>query len=171
LVECQLPKLNVASSNLVTRSKKRESNVLSLFFFGLIWRGAFVYSTTMAEKILVVEDDSNIEQLVTFKLKNAGYVVSTAHNGAEALEFLKKQSVDLIITDVMMPVMGGKELVMELKKNPDTKAIPVVMLTSRTLEKEIVEGFSLGVEDYIKKPFSPQELIVRVKTVLMRKKS
>ena len=125
----------------------------------------------MAEKILVVEDDSNIEQLVTFKLKNAGYSVSTAHNGAEALESLKKQSVDLIITDVMMPVMGGKELVMELKKNPATKSIPVVMLTSRTLEKEIVEGFSLGVEDYIKKPFSPQELIVRVKTVLMRKKS
>ncbi len=125
----------------------------------------------MAEKILVVEDDSNIEQLVTFKLKNAGFVVSIAHNGAEALEFLKNQSVDLIITDVMMPVMGGKELVMELKKNPVTKPIPVVMLTSRTLEKEIVEGFSLGVEDYIKKPFSPQELIVRVKSVLMRKKS
>ena len=145
--------------------------MLSLFFFGLIWQGAFVYSITMAEKILVVEDDSNIEQLVTFKLKNAGYSVSTAHNGAEALESLKKQSVDLIITDVMMPVMGGKELVMELKKNPATKSIPVVMLTSRTLEKEIVEGFSLGVEDYIKKPFSPQELIVRVKTVLMRKKS
>ena len=79
--------------------------------------------------------------------------------------------MDLIITDVMMPIMGGKELVMELKKNPATKSIPVVMLTSRTLEKEIVEGFSLGVEDYIKKPFSPQELIVRVKTVLMRKKS
>lgn len=125
----------------------------------------------MAEKILVVEDDSNIEQLVSFKLKNAGYTVSTAHNGAEALDFLKKQSVDLIITDVMMPVMGGKELVMELKKNPKTNPIPVVMLTSRTLEKEIVEGFSLGVEDYIKKPFSPQELLVRVKTVLMRKKS
>jgi DNA-binding response OmpR family regulator len=125
----------------------------------------------MAEKILVVEDDSNIEQLVSFKLKNAGYEVSTAHNGAEALDFLKKKSVDLIITDVMMPVMGGKELVMELKKNPLTKPIPVVMLTSRTLEKEIVEGFSLGVEDYIKKPFSPQELLVRVKTVLMRKKS
>ena len=60
---------------------------------------------------------------------------------------------------------------MELKKNPKTNPIPVVMLTSRTLEKEIVEGFSLGVEDYIKKPFSPQELLVRVKTVLMRKKS
>ena len=125
----------------------------------------------MAEKILVVEDDSNIEQLVAFKLKNSGYEVSAAHNGAEALEFLKKNSVNLIITDVMMPVMGGKELVIELKKNPNTKSIPVVMLTSRTLEKEIVEGFSLGVEDYIKKPFSPQELLVRVKSVLARNKT
>ncbi len=125
----------------------------------------------MAEKILVVEDDSNIEQLVTFKLKNSGFQVHNAHNGIEALEFLEKNSVDLIVTDIMMPIMGGKELVMELKKNPATKTIPVVMLTSRTLEKEIIEGFSLGVEDYIKKPFSPQELIVRIKTVLARSKS
>jgi len=125
----------------------------------------------MAEKILVVEDDSNIEQLVLFKLKNSGFQVFSAHNGVEAIEFLKKNSVDLVITDVMMPLMGGKELVMELKKNPDTKTIPIVMLTSRTLEKEIVEGFALGVEDYIKKPFSPQELIVRIKTVLARSKS
>jgi DNA-binding response OmpR family regulator len=97
--------------------------------------------------------------------------VFSAHNGVEAIEFLKKNSVDLVVTDVMMPLMGGKELVMELKKNPDTKTIPIVMLTSRTLEKEIVEGFALGVEDYIKKPFSPQELIVRIKTVLARSKS
>ncbi len=125
----------------------------------------------MAEKILVVEDDSNIEQLVLFKLKNSGYDVSIARNGAEAIEFLKTNSVDLVVTDVMMPVMGGKELVMALKKDPNTKSIPVVMLTSRTLEKEIVEGFSLGVEDYIKKPFSPQELIVRIKSVLARRKA
>lgn len=127
--------------------------------------------TPMAEKILVVEDDSNIEHLVTFKLKNSGYQVFNAGNGVEALEFLKKNTVDLIVTDVMMPIMDGKELVMALKKNPKTKSIPTIMLTSRTLEKEIVEGFSLGVEDYIKKPFSPQELIVRIKTVLARSKS
>lgn len=125
----------------------------------------------MAERILVVEDDSNIEQLVVFKLKNSGFQVYVTRNGAEALEFLKKNTVDLIVTDVMMPVMGGKELVALLKKNPDTKQIPVVMLTSRTLEKEIIEGFNLGVEDYIKKPFSPQELIIRLRAVLARKKS
>ncbi len=125
----------------------------------------------MAEKILVVEDDSNIEQLVTFKLKNSGYEVFTAHNGAEAIEFLKNTIVNLVITDVMMPIMNGKELVIELKKDPKNKSIPIIMLTSRTLEKEVVEGFSLGVEDYIKKPFSPQELLVRVKTVLARIKT
>ncbi|MFA6468438.1 MAG: response regulator [Bacteroidota bacterium] len=125
----------------------------------------------MAEKILIVEDDSNITQLVSFKLKNSGYEVFNAVNGVEALKFLEENNVDLIVTDVMMPVMGGKELMIALKKNPKTRSIPTVMLTSRTLEKEIVEGFSLGVEDYIKKPFSPQELIVRIKTVLARSKS
>ncbi|MEW5797705.1 MAG: response regulator [Bacteroidota bacterium] len=124
----------------------------------------------MAEKILVVEDDRNIKELVIFKLKNSGFTVATAGNGLEALEFLKSNSVDLIITDVMMPLMSGKELIIALKQNPATKEIPTIMLTSRTLEKEVVEGLSLGAEDYIKKPFSPQELLARVKTVLARKK-
>ncbi len=123
----------------------------------------------MAEKILVVEDDLNIKQLVIFKLKNSGFTVATAGNGVEALEFLKSNSVDLIITDVMMPLMTGKELIIALKQNPATKAIPTIMLTSRTLEKEVVEGLTLGADDYIKKPFSPQELLARVKLVLARK--
>jgi len=125
----------------------------------------------MAEKILVVEDDQNIKYLVTFKLKNAGYEVFSASNGVEALQFLEKNSVDLIITDVMMPLMTGKELIIKLKHNPATQHIPTIMLTSRTLEKEVVEGLSLGADDYIKKPFSPQELLARVKNVLSRKKS
>lgn len=124
----------------------------------------------MAEKILVVDDDVNIKQIIIFKLKNTGYEVYSATNGVEALDFLKKQKVDLIITDVMMPFMTGKELIVELKQNPDTKNIPTVMLTSRTLEKEIIEGLSLGADDYIKKPFSPNELLARVKMVLARNK-
>ena len=124
----------------------------------------------MAEKILVVDDDDNIKQIIIFKLKNTGYEVYSATNGVEALEFLKKQKVDLIITDVMMPFMTGKELIVELKQNPETKSIPTIMLTSRILEKEIVEGLSLGAEDYIKKPFSPNELLARVKMVLVRSK-
>jgi len=124
----------------------------------------------MANRILVVEDDSNIEQLVSFKLKNSGFEVHTANNGMKALEFLKDNTVDLIITDMMMPVMDGKELVLQLKRDPRLKSIPTIMLTSRSLEKEIVDAFSIGVDDYVKKPFSPQELVARIKTVLMRRK-
>lgn len=124
----------------------------------------------MAEKILIVEDDPNIKQLVLFKLKNSGYEVFATSNGIEALDFLKNNAADLIITDVMMPLMSGKELIIELKKNPSTKNIPTIMLTSRTLEKEVVEGLSLGADDYIKKPFSPQELLARVKKILARNK-
>lgn len=123
----------------------------------------------MAGRILIVEDDSNIEQLISFKLKNSGYTVFTARDGMKALEFLKNNSVDLIVTDMMMPVMDGRELVLQLKKDPKTKSIPTIMLTSRSLEKEIVEAFSLGVDDYVKKPFSPQELVARIKTVLARR--
>jgi DNA-binding response OmpR family regulator len=124
----------------------------------------------MANRILVVEDDSNIEQLVSFKLKNSGFEVHTANNGVKALEYLKDHTVDLIITDMMMPVMDGKELVLQLKKDPRLQSIPTIMLTSRSLEKEIVDAFSIGVDDYVKKPFSPQELVARIKTVLMRRK-
>jgi DNA-binding response OmpR family regulator len=124
----------------------------------------------MANRILVVEDDSNIEQLVSFKLKNSGFEVFNANNGVKALEFLKTNTVDLIVTDMMMPVMDGRELVMQLKKDPALQNIPTIMLTSRSLEKEIVDAFSLGVDDYVKKPFSPQELVARIRTVLMRKK-
>lgn len=124
----------------------------------------------MSNRILVVEDDSNIEQLVSFKLKNSGFEVFNANNGIKALEFLKTNTVDLIVTDMMMPVMDGRELVMQLKKDPALRDIPTIMLTSRSLEKEIIDAFSLGVDDYVKKPFSPQELVARIRTVLMRKK-
>lgn len=123
----------------------------------------------MPSRILIVEDDANIEHLVSFKLKNSGFTVFTAKDGQKALDFLSSNSVDLIITDMMMPVMDGKELILQLKKQPKTASIPTIMLTSRTLEKEIVEAFSLGVDDYIKKPFSPQELVARIKTVLARR--
>lgn len=124
----------------------------------------------MANRILIVEDDTNIEQLVSFKLKNSGYEVFTAVNGEKALEFLKDNTVDLIVTDMMMPIMDGKELMKHLKNDPKTQSIPTIMLTSRSLEKEIVDAFSLGVDDYVKKPFSPQELVARIKTVLARRR-
>lgn len=122
----------------------------------------------MPQKILVVEDDRSIQSLISYKLKNTGFEVSIASNGAEALEFLAKNSVDLILADLMMPVMSGKEFLVAVKKNDSTKDIPVVILTAKTLENEVIEGLSLGADDYIKKPFSPSELVARVRNVLSR---
>ena len=125
----------------------------------------------MAQKILVAEDEKILQSLVEFKLKSSGFEVHIVNNGAEALEFLKTRSVDLLVIDLMMPVMSGKELIVELKKNNTTKNIPVIILSAKSLEKEVLEGFSLGADDYIKKPFSPSELVARVRNVLSRKNS
>ena len=122
----------------------------------------------MAQKILVAEDDKTLQSLIRFKLKSAGFEVIVVDNGAEALEHVKRHRPDLFIVDLMMPVMSGKELIVELKKNGVTKDIPLIILTAKSLEKEVIEGFSLGASDYVKKPFSPSELVARVKNVLSR---
>jgi DNA-binding response OmpR family regulator len=124
----------------------------------------------MPQKILVVEDDRSIQSLILYKLKNTGFEVHSAANGAEALEFLSKNTVDLILADLMMPVMSGKEFLVAVKKDHSLKDIPVVILTAKTLENEVIEGLSLGADDYIKKPFSPSELVARVRNVLSRVK-
>ncbi len=124
----------------------------------------------MAQKILVVEDDRSIQSLITYKLKNSGFEVLIAANGAEALDQLKETPIDLVLADLMMPVMSGKEFLVAVKKDEKTKNIPVVILTAKTLENEVVEGLSLGADDYIKKPFSPTELLARVRNVLSRAK-
>lgn len=125
----------------------------------------------MAQKILVAEDDKTLQSLVKFKLKSAGFEVTTADDGAEALEYLGRERPDLLIVDLMMPVMSGKELIVEMKKNSVTRDIPLIILTAKSLEKEVIEGFSLGADDYIKKPFSPSELVARVKNLLSRSSS
>jgi DNA-binding response OmpR family regulator len=124
----------------------------------------------MPQRILVVEDDRSVQSLISYKLKNSGFEVAVATNGAEALELLGKNTVDLILADLMMPVMSGKEFLVAVKKNDSTKDIPVVILTAKTLENEVIEGLALGADDYIKKPFSPAELIARVRNVLSRVK-
>ncbi len=124
----------------------------------------------MPQKILVVEDDASIQSLISFKLKNSGYEVVRATNGAEALKELNKSKVDLVLVDLMMPVMSGKEFLVAVKKDEKTKDIPVIILTGKTLENEVVEGLALGADDYIKKPFSPSELTARVRNVLSRVK-
>lgn len=124
----------------------------------------------MPEKILVVEDEKNIQSLIIFKLKNSGFDVAAVSDGAQALSYLETDTADLIVLDLMMPVMSGQEVLLALKNNDRTRNIPVVILTARTLEREVIDGLSRGADDYIKKPFSPSELVARIRNVLARAK-
>jgi DNA-binding response OmpR family regulator len=123
----------------------------------------------MASKILIVEDEQTTRSLMEFKLKNCGYEVHTVDDGRTALDILEKMSFDLIILDLMMPLMSGKELLVQLRNTPATKSVPIIIVTARTLEADIVEGLALGADDFVRKPFSPSELVARVRTLLGRR--
>lgn len=119
-------------------------------------------------KVLVADDEQLIQQLISFKLRSIGYDIVLASNGEEAMTLAEEHVPDIIVMDVMMPVMNGFEALAQLKSNPLTSAIPVIMLTGNSVEGAVVEGLELGADDYIAKPFSPSELAARVKSVLLR---
>ncbi len=119
----------------------------------------------MKSKILVVDDESDIRELVRYYLDKEGFTVLEAENGQKALDIVENEYVDLAIIDIMMPVMNGFDLVEEMK---DFKDIPVIMLTAKSQSADKLRGFSLGIDDYVTKPFDPQELLARVKTILKR---
>ncbi len=118
--------------------------------------------------ILVVEDQEEIAALIKFKLKNSGHDVVLAENGKIGLDSVRAGQPDLILLDVMMPVMNGVEMMKILKSDPALKSIPVIMLTAQSSEQAVVEGFKLGAEDYITKPFRTQEFVARVEAILSR---
>lgn len=119
--------------------------------------------------ILVADDDRIVRRIVVAKLTGLGYEVNQVEDGQEALEFLKNGEVpDLLITDSLMPRMSGLELVRSIRSNADLAALPVIMLTSRQGEQDVIEGLETGLDDYVTKPFSPDELAARVRTVLWR---
>ncbi|HDZ49641.1 hypothetical protein LCGC14_1438880 [marine sediment metagenome] len=120
----------------------------------------------MAKKIVLAEDEPQIARLIEFKLKKEGYQVIWKENGEEALKAIKADKPDLILLDIMMPVMDGYEVLRRVKEDENLKSIPVVMLTARAQEKDVVKGIDLGAEDYITKPFHPAELLARVKRIL-----
>jgi len=120
----------------------------------------------MAKKIILAEDEPQIARLIEFKLKKEGYEVVWKENGEEALAAIKTEKPDLILLDVMMPVMNGYEVLRRVKEDENLKNIPVVMLTARAQEKDVVKGIDLGADDYIIKPFHPAELLARVKRIL-----
>jgi len=120
------------------------------------------------QKILVVDDEPEAVELVEFNLKQAGYDVATASDGAEALRKTRSLLPSLIVLDLMLPEMDGLEVCKMLRRDPATAAIPIIMLTAKAAEIDRVLGLELGADDYLTKPFSPRELVLRVKNLLTR---
>jgi CheY-like chemotaxis protein len=124
---------------------------------------------TDQKTILVVDDEEDIRDLVTFRLTRAGYLVIHARNGEEGVQVAGEKRPDLILMDVRMPRMNGLEATKAIRQNPDTKDIPVIILTASVREDAVESGFLVGADDYIKKPFSPPELLVRIQAILGRR--
>ncbi|HRZ36124.1 MAG TPA: response regulator transcription factor [Candidatus Paceibacterota bacterium] len=122
----------------------------------------------MKARILVVDDEPDALELVEFNLRQAGHEVTGAEDGAEALEKARASMPDLIVLDVMLPEMSGIEVCKVLRRDPATAGIPIIMLTAKASEIDRVLGLELGADDYVTKPFSPRELVLRVKNVLQR---
>lgn len=118
-------------------------------------------------KILIADDDPILVELVRFRLEGAGYQVLEATDGQQAIEAVKTERPDLIVLDSMMPLLSGREVLLYLQKNTATKDIPVIMLTARSGESDIVSAIRSGASDYLTKPFIPQELLVRIEKLLM----
>jgi DNA-binding response OmpR family regulator len=122
-------------------------------------------------RIIIADDDRIVRRIVLAKLSGIGYEVREAEDGQEALDLLEGGEVpDLLITDSLMPRMNGLDLVRSIRNSPDgdLSALPVIMLTSRQSERDVIEGLETGLDDYVTKPFSPDELVARVRTVLWR---
>ncbi len=117
------------------------------------------------EKVLVVDDEPSLVELVTYNLKRAGYETVTAGDGEEALQVAERENPDLVVLDLMLPKLDGFEVCKALRQ---VSAVPIVMLTARTDEVDRVVGLELGADDYVLKPFSPRELVARVKAILRR---
>jgi DNA-binding response OmpR family regulator len=122
----------------------------------------------MPERILVVEDEKTIAELVAEALKRHGYRVETVHDGDSGLHAAETSLPDLVILDVMLPGMDGWEICRRIRENNATKGIPVLMLTARREERDLIAGFDVGADDYMKKPFSVNELAARVRSLLRR---
>lgn len=124
----------------------------------------------MAETVLIVEDEADIAEILAFNLQQAGYETRAVRSGQEALSLLTKQHTlpDLVLLDLMLPDMSGNEICKRLRSDSATQALPVIMLTARGEEVDRVLGLELGADDYVVKPFSVRELLLRVRAVLRR---
>jgi DNA-binding response OmpR family regulator len=119
--------------------------------------------------VLVADDDEDIRMLVSFRLERSGYEVLAARDGEEALRLALEHRPQLAILDLMMPKIDGYELTRKLRELEETRRMPVILLTARAQESDVARGFEAGADDYIRKPFSPQELRARVQAMLGRR--
>jgi len=117
-------------------------------------------------RVLIADDDADILALVAFRLERSGYEVLQATDGEEALRLAVEESPDLAVLDVMMPKMDGYEVTRRIRDNQATSSMPVILLTARAQQSDVDQGMLAGADDYVKKPFSPQELRARVQAVL-----
>ena len=122
----------------------------------------------MKPLILIVEDEAALQKLLAYNLEAAGFEVAQAFDGEEALTLLAERTPDLIVLDWMIPQLSGLELLRRIRRRPEHAHIPVVMLTARTEEADRLRGLELGADDYVTKPFSPAELVARIRAVLRR---
>lgn len=118
--------------------------------------------------IVVVEDEANILEVIAYNLKREGYAVTTVTNGEEGLAIIKRSQPDAVLLDIMLPGLDGIEVCRRLKADPVLRDIPVIMVTAKSEESDVVLGLGIGADDYIAKPFSPRELVARVKAALRR---
>ena len=122
------------------------------------------------DKVLIIEDEPDILELVTYNLQREGFAVSSADNGEEGLLRAKREGPKLILLDLMLPGMDGIEVCRRLRQNPVTSGISVIMLTAKGEESDVILGLGMGADDYVAKPFSPKVLLARIKAVLRRGK-
>lgn len=119
-------------------------------------------------RVLVADDDRDIRDLVAFKLGQAGYEVETVEDGVRALAQARSTPPSLVVLDVMMPGLSGMDVARQLRADPQTASVPIIMLTAKAQEADVESGFAVGVDDYVIKPFSPRELLSRVRALLAR---
>jgi two-component system, OmpR family, phosphate regulon response regulator PhoB len=125
-------------------------------------------ATMTKPHILVIEDEAALVEMLRYNLEKEGFKVSAANDGEEALTAVDEQRPDLLILDWMLPLVSGLEICRQLRRKPDTRDLPIIMLTARGEEADRVRGLEVGADDYVAKPFSPSELIARVRAVLRR---
>jgi len=145
--------------------------LLGFYSRGVPIRGHLLFPVRMTEmstRVLVVEDDPDIAELVARYLEKAGYAATRVSSGRDALDAVRAKAPDLIVLDVMLPHVDGLEVCRLLRANDHTASIPIIMLTARAEESERIVGLEMGADDYLAKPFSPNELVARVRALLRR---